>query len=48
MAAGLVIEEQVTRTIGSGGLSPVSARSAESVHSEGISRIVDFILDMVM
>ena len=48
MAAGLVIEEQLSRTIGSGDLSPLSARIAESVHSEVFSRIVDFILDMVM
>ena len=48
MAAGLVIEEQLSRTIGSGDLSPLSTRIAESIHSEVFSRIVDFILDMVM
>ena len=48
MAAGLVIEEQLSRTIGSGDLSPLSTRIEESIQSEVFSRIVDFILDMVM
>ena len=47
MAAGLQIEEQLSRTIGSGDLSPLSARIAESIQSEVFSRIVDFILDKV-